>query len=46
MSAPVPSGWDRRRNLLLSKYERIALVNIGSTFAAALTRLVSCPAGS
>ena len=25
MSAPVPSGWDRRRSLLLGKYERIAL---------------------
>jgi hypothetical protein len=25
MSAAVPSGWDRRRNLLLGKCERIAL---------------------
>jgi AcrR family transcriptional regulator len=25
MSAAVPSGWDRRRNLLLGRYERIAL---------------------
>jgi AcrR family transcriptional regulator len=25
MSAAVPSGWDRRRNLLLGAYERIAL---------------------
>lgn len=37
MSAPVPSGWDRRRNLLLSKYERIALELFASRGFSAVT---------
>jgi AcrR family transcriptional regulator len=30
MSAGVPSGWDRRRSLLLGRYERIALEKFAS----------------
>jgi AcrR family transcriptional regulator len=37
VSAPVPSGWDRRRNLLLSKYERIALELFASRGFSAVT---------
>ena len=37
MSAAVPSGWDRRRNLLLDKYERIALEQFASRGFKAVT---------
>jgi AcrR family transcriptional regulator len=37
MSAPVPSGWDRRRNLLLGTYERIALEMFASRGFKAVT---------
>jgi hypothetical protein len=37
MSTAVPSGWDRRRNLLLGKYERIALEMFASRGFRAVT---------
>ena len=37
MSAAVPSGWDRRRSLLLGKYERIALEMFASRGYKAVT---------
>jgi AcrR family transcriptional regulator len=37
MSAAVPSGWDRRRNLLLGQYERIALEQFASRGFKAVT---------
>jgi len=37
MTAAVPSGWDRRRNLLLGRYERIALEQFASRGFKAVT---------